>query len=85
MKKEVLYKGNNIYFTTQNVTGMSEANYIRLTADEGKAITDGENVTQVADVSKENANNWADCEKPNDEIATEADYIATLAEFGVKL
>ena len=83
MRKEKLYTGNKVYFSIHKRDGMEESDFIRLTAEEGKAITDGEDITTTADVPEEYAEQWVDCEKPVDDFATEADYKAALRAMGV--
>ena len=86
MRKETLYTGNGVYFTIRKAEGMTEADFVRLTAEEGKAITNGEDITTTADVPKEHTAMWTDCEKPmEEELATDKDYQAALAEFGVSV
>lgn len=58
--------------------------YVRLVADEGKALTDGETLATVIDTLDISA--WQEVEAPElweaDE-ATEADYIEALQDLGV--
>ena len=43
----------------------------RLVADEGRAITDGENVVTVIDLlHRKDCEKWSDCEKPEEEDPT---------------
>ncbi len=39
---------------------------IRLIADEGKALTDGENITTVIDVAISDINNWQEIDEPQE-------------------
>lgn len=84
MRKEILYTGEKVYFSIHQSAGMVESDFIRLTAEEGKAITNGEDITTTADVPKEYLDKWTDCEKPvYEELATEADYQVALRDMGV--
>lgn len=86
MRKETLYTGEKVYFSIHQSAGMVESDFVRLTAEEGKAITNGEDTTTTADVPKEYLDKWTDCEKPvEQELATDEDYQAALAEFGVSV
>lgn len=74
--------------TTKNVKHIlgsgEEIDYIRLTADEDKVLTDGTNEWNCVDVLPADVDKWNEKDAPvNDEDATEADYIAALAELGV--
>ena len=75
--------------TTKNVKHIlgdgTEIDYVRLTADDGKVLTDGTSEWNCVDVLPENISKWSeiDAPVPEDEDATEADYIAALAELGV--
>ena len=76
--------------TTKNVkhilgTG-EELNYVRLTADEGKVLTDGTSEWNCVDVLPEDVDKWSeiDAPAPEDEDADEADYIEALNELGVQ-
>lgn len=55
-----------------------------LTADEGKALTNDGGATLWNCVETDSADGWAEVDAPaEDEEATEADYLAALAELGV--
>lgn len=74
--------------TTKNVKHIlgsgEEIDYIRLTADDGKVLTDGTNEWNCVDVLPADVDKWSEKDAPvNDEEATEADYLAALAELGV--
>ena len=75
--------------TTKNVKHIygdgTEIDYIRLTAYEGKALTDGISEWNCVDVLPKDADKWSEIDAPisEDEDATEADYLAALAELGV--
>ena len=75
--------------TTKNVKHIygddTEIDYVRLTADEGKVLTDGAFEWNCVDVPPEDVGKWSeiDAPAPEDEDTTEADYKAALAELGV--
>lgn len=75
--------------TTKNVKHIlgdgTELAYVRLTADEGKALTDGNTEWNCVDVLPGDVDKWSeiDATAPEDEDASEADYIAALNELGV--
>lgn len=63
----------------------TEIDYVRLTADEGKVLTDGTSEWNCVDVLPEDVDKWSEIDAPvlEDEDATEADYLAALNELGV--
>ena len=63
----------------------TEMNYVRLTADDGKVLTDGTSEWNCVDALPEDVSKWSEIDAPiaEDGDATEADYIAALAELGV--
>ena len=75
--------------TTKNVKHIygdgTEIDCVRLTADAGKALTDGTNEWNCVDVLPEDVGKWSEIDAPipEDADATEADYIAALAKQGV--
>ena len=75
--------------TTKNVKHIlgdgTEIAYVRLTADEGKVLTDGTSEWNCVDVLPEDVDKWSEIDAPvlEDEDATEADYLAALNELGV--
>ena len=75
--------------TTKNVKHIhgdgTEIDYVRLTADEGKVLTDGTSEWNCVDVLPEEVDKWSEIDAPvlEDEDATEADYLAALNELGV--
>ena len=75
--------------TTKNVKHIlgdgTEIDYVRLTSDEGKVLTDGTNEWNCVDVLPEDVGKWSEIDAPivDDEDATESDYLAALNELGV--
>lgn len=78
MIQKTLYTGNGVSLSPVYAEGRTESKYIRLIADDGMAITNGNAVTVCVDVLKTDAHLWADCELPPDEAdeATEAEMKA---------
>ena len=64
----------------------TELAYVRLIADEGKALTDGTSEWNCVDVLPEDVGKWSeiDAPVPDNEDATETDYLNALAELGVQ-
>lgn len=67
MIQRTLYTGSGVSLSPVYAEGRTESKYIRLIADEGKAITNGNTVTVCVDVLKENVPLWTDCELPPEE------------------
>lgn len=59
-----LYTGGGMSFSPVQKDGSIESDYVRLVADDGYAITNGEDVTTVIDVLKADALDWTDCDLP---------------------
>ena len=76
--------------TTKNVKHIygdgTEIAYVRLTADKGKMLTDDTSEWNCVDVLPEDVGKWSEIDAlaPEDEDATEADYLAALAELGCR-
>lgn len=88
MIQKTLYTGNGVSLSPVYEEGRTESRYIRLVADDGKAITNGNTVTVCVDVLKTDAHLWTDCELPLEESeteATEADYQNALRDMGVNV
>lgn len=88
MIKKTLFTGNGVSLSPIWAEGRTESRYVRLIADEGMAITNGDTVTVCVDVLAEDANNWRDCDMPpveESEETTEADYQSALRDMGVRL
>lgn len=60
MVEKQLYTSDSVYLTERKIGNLSD--FIRLIADDGKAITNGETVTVCVDVLKENVPLWTDCD-----------------------
>ena len=64
MRTITLYTGGGVSLSPTKREGSVEADYVRLVAEDGYAITNGEYVEDVIDVRKEDVQNWHDCELP---------------------
>lgn len=67
MVQKQLYTSEAAYLTEHPSENCTISLFVRLIADDGKAITDGETVTVCVDVLKENVPLWMDCEMPPEE------------------
>lgn len=82
MRYEKLWVGKGVSRTLSYEEGMTDSGYVRIFADDGRAITDGSIVAVCIDRPAQDIPLWSDCE-PEDEDATAGDYEAALAEVGV--
>jgi hypothetical protein len=64
MTTKILYTGGGASLSTVQRDGSIDSDYIRIVADEGKAITNGTIVTTVIDVINSDVQNWSDCDLP---------------------
>lgn len=83
MKTIALYTGNGVSLSPVPAEGRVASNYVRLVADDGKAITNENVVTACVDVLAESVSEWTDCEMIDTDEATEQDLYNALAELGV--
>lgn len=67
MTKKQLYKSDSIYLTEHRGEGRTESRYVRLIADDGMAITNGDTVTVCVDVLRTDTDRWTDCDLPPEE------------------
>lgn len=67
MNQKTLYTGNGVSLSPIWAEGRTESRYVRLIADDGMAITNGETVTVCVDVLAVDAHKWTDCEMPPEE------------------
>lgn len=70
-----LYTGGGVSLSPRNGEGRAESEYVRLIADDGKGITDGNIITTCVDTKTPEA--WTDCDAP--------DYDDTPEERGDEL
>lgn len=82
-----LYTGNGVSLSPKFEDGRTLSDYVRLVADEEKAITNGERIAICVDVLITDVDLWSDCELPMEDLeeVTEQDYQNALAEMGVDL
>lgn len=89
MKSKPLYTSDTATFTPVYADGVRETDMVRLIADDGRAITNGELVGTCFDVKANSVSNWTDCDLPEpidtDDEATESDYIDALNDLGVEV
>lgn len=64
MKIVLLYTGNGVSLSPHNAEGRFISNYVRLIAEEEKAITNGEIITDCIDILTDDISKWTDCEVP---------------------
>ena len=62
MKQIILYTGNGVSLSPINAEGRKVSKYIRLVAEENKAITNGAVITVCVDVLATDIDSWHDCE-----------------------
>ena len=70
MIQKTLYTGNGVSLSPIWAEGRTESSYVRLIADEGMAITNGDIITVCVDVLKTETDKWADCDLPPEEEET---------------
>ena len=66
MTTVTLYTGGGVSFSPLSGEGRTVSACVRLVADEGRGITDGQRVLFVTDVRKEEAGSWYDCDAPEE-------------------
>lgn len=67
MKQIILYTGGGVSLSPEAGEGRRVSAYVRLEAEEGKGITDGETVTTCVIAKAADAVNWKDCDAPSAE------------------
>ena len=85
MREIKLYTGGGASYSVEQRPGSIESAFVRLVADDGRGITDGESVLQVADVRSEDVNNWTDCEllpEPDDPDIDDSEALEILTGGG---
>lgn len=79
MRQITLYTGEGASLTPQYIEGRIQSQYVRLVADEGKVVTDGERSSECVDVLVSTINDWSEIDAPEpEEEPTEEE----LAEAG---
>ena len=79
MKVLNLYTGGGVTLSPVNADGRSLSEYVRLVADDGLAITDGDIVVSCIDVRSKEAYKWRDCE----EIEADNEFANELARIDI--
>lgn len=81
MRTMTLYTGGGVSLSPVWSEGRTISGYVRLVAEEGKAITNGSFVTACVDVPARDAANWVDCDaaEPEEELSAET-ALAELME-----
>ena len=64
MTRIILYTGSGVTFSPVYAEGRVESNYVRLVADDGKAMTDGSIITDCVDVLKTGTASWTEIDAP---------------------
>lgn len=82
-----LYTGGGVSYSPEYAEGRTESDYVRLVADDGMMLTDGERTALCLDVPVTEVERWSETkyEEPEDEEATEADYESALSRLGVEV
>ena len=75
-----LYTGSGVSLSPVNAEGRKLSQHVRLIAEEGMAITNGNTVTTCADVPAAETGNWTDCDAPGEEELTAEEALAELVE-----
>lgn len=70
---KTLYTGGGVSLSPVYAEGRSESRYVRLVADDGKAVTNGSIITACVDVPTDQVGNWSDCaaQEQDDELSAE--------------
>ncbi len=79
MTKQPLYTGGGVSLSPVYAEGRRESAYVRLVADDGKALQKGEIVSPCVDVLADDVSNWVeiDAPAPEDEL-TDAEALAII-------
>lgn len=62
-----LYTGGDVSLSPVYAEGRQESAYVRLVAEDGKALKNGEIVTVCVDVLASDVSNWTEIEAPPDD------------------
>ena len=77
-----LYTGGGVSLSPQDGEGRTESDFVRLVADDGKGITDGNTITTCVDTKTPEA--WTDCDAP-DEPIDEQEQAEALTRYANEL
>lgn len=78
MKQIPLYTGGGVSLSPVMAEGRTLSRYVRLVAEDGQAITDGQTVTTCVDTMTPEG--WADCEVSAVEEVTTEQALSELLE-----
>ena len=67
MTQITLYTGGGVSISPVYEEGRTQSAYIRLVADEGKALQKGENITGCIDILPTDVPNWTEIDEPEPE------------------
>ena len=80
MNTITLYTGGGVSLSPVYAEGRSESAYVRLVADDGKAIQKGNIVTSCVDVPASDVANWTEIDAPEPQDDLTAEEIAAAIE-----
>lgn len=78
MTQITLYTGAGASFSTEYAEGRTESNYVRLVADDGMILVNGEREAFCVDVPKTDAGNWQEIEYVEDPDLDDAEALEIL-------
>lgn len=67
MTTRTLYTGGGVSLSPVYADGRTESAYVRLVADDGKALQKGEIVSTCVDVLADDVSNWTEIDAPADD------------------
>lgn len=70
MKQVTLYTGGGVSLSPIYKEGRTISNYVRIVADNGKVLTDGEYIVYSVDVLSADINKWEEIDEPTEEEPT---------------
>lgn len=73
-----LYTGNGVSLSPINAEGRTLSQYVRIVADEGKAITNGRVVCNAKDILISDLDKWQDCESVESDDLEDAEALDIL-------
>lgn len=78
MMQMVLYTGNGASLTPIAAEGRDTSVYVRLVADDGKVLQNGDTVTQCIDVLAKDVGNWIEIDEPEPEEESTAEEVLNI-------
>lgn len=73
-----LYIGNGVTLSPINAEGRVLSKYVRIVADEGKAITNGQVICAIKDILISDLDKWQDCESVEPDDLEDAEALEIL-------